>query len=115
MNIRPYLIRRARLLLGEKEADFGTRFGVDEATVSEWEKGEARPSAKAWSWIHEAIFRSSDILSEAVKTARTYKCLVSLDDLTCLTLISRGIEEALAKVGIESKDLTGPFLANLVR
>jgi len=115
MGIGPYLIRRARLLLGEKEAEFASRFGVDEATVAGWEKGETRPSPKEWSWIHETVFRSSDFLSEAVRAARTYKCVVSLDDLTRPTLLSRGIEEALAKVGIESKDLTGPFLANLVR
>jgi hypothetical protein len=115
MGIHPYLIRRARLLLGEKEAAFATHFGVDEATVSGWEKGENHPSPREWSWIHETVFRSSDIVSEAVRTARTLKCVVSLNNLTCPTLISRGIEEALAKVGIESKDLTGPFLANLAR
>jgi hypothetical protein len=115
MSIHPYLIRRARLLLGEKEAAFAAHFGVDEATVSEWEKGETRPSPKEWSWIHETVFRSSDIVSEAVRSSRTYKCVACLDDLTRPTLLSRGVEEALARVGIASKDLTGPFLANLVR
>jgi hypothetical protein len=115
MDIHPYLIRRARLLLGEQEAAFATHFGVDEATVSGWEKGETRPSAKEWSWIHETVFRSSDIVSEAVRAALTYKCVVSLNDLTRPTLLSRGVEEALAKFGIAGKDLTGPFLANLVR
>jgi hypothetical protein len=115
MDIHPYLIRRARLLLGEKEAVFAIHFGVDEATVSGWENGEARPSPKEWSWIHETVFRSSDIVSEAVRASRTYKCIVCLDDLTRPTLLSRGVEEALARVGIESKDLTGPFLANLAR
>jgi len=115
MDTNPYLVRRARLLLGEKEAAFATHFGVDEATVSGWENGEARPSPKEWSWIHETVFRSSNILSEAVRAARTYKCVVSLNDLTRPTLISRGVEDALARVGIESKDLTGPFLPNLVR
>jgi hypothetical protein len=115
MAIHPYLIRRARLLLGEKEAAFATHFGVDEATVSKWERGEVRPSPKEWSWIHQTVFHSSDIVSEAVRASRTLKCVVCLDDLTRPTLLSRGVEEALAKVGIESRDLRGPFLANLVR
>jgi DNA-binding transcriptional regulator YdaS (Cro superfamily) len=115
MDTYPYLVRRARLLAGEKEAAFAAHFGVDEATVSGWENGKVRPSPKEWSWIQEAVFRSSDILSEAVRAARTYKCVVSLNDLTCLSLISRGVEDALARVGIVSKDLTGQFLANLVR
>jgi hypothetical protein len=115
MDIYPYLVRRARLLTGEIEAAFATHFGVDEATVSGWENGKARPSPKEWSWIHETVFHSSDIVSEAVRAARTYKCVVSLNDLTSPVLISRGVEDALARVGIESKDLTGPFLPNLVR
>ncbi|MGO9475027.1 MAG: helix-turn-helix domain-containing protein [Rhodomicrobium sp.] len=115
MDTYPYLVRRARLLTGEKQAAFATHFGVDEATVSGWENGKARPSPKEWSWIHETVFRSSDIVSEAVRAARTHKCVVSLNDLTCPTLISRGVEDALGRVGIESNDLTGPFLANLVR
>lgn len=115
MDTYPYLVRRARLLMGEKEAAFATHFGVDEATVSGWENGKARPGPKEWSWIHEAVFRSSDIVSEAVRGARTYKGVVSLNNLTCPALVSRGVEDALAKVGIRSNDLTGPFLANLVR
>jgi hypothetical protein len=115
MENYPYLVRRARLLAGEKETAFATHFGVDEATVSGWENGKERPSPKEWSWIHETVFRSSDILSEAVRAARTYKCVVSLNDLTRPALISRGVEDALAKVGIHSKDLTGSFLPNLVR
>jgi hypothetical protein len=115
MDIHPYLVRRARLLRGEKEAAFATHFGVDEATVAGWENGQSHPSPKQWSWIHETVFRSSDIVSEAVRAARTYKCVVSLNDLTSPSVISQGVEEALARVGIESKDLTGQLLANLVR
>lgn len=33
-------IRRLRKLLGESQAVFGERFGVEQATVSRWEKGE---------------------------------------------------------------------------
>jgi len=62
MDTYPYLVRRARLLTGEKEAAFATHFGVDEATVSGWESGKARPSPKEWSWIHETVFRCSDIV-----------------------------------------------------
>ncbi len=115
MDTYPYLVRRARLLLGEKEAAFATHFAVDEATISGWESGRVRPSPKEWSWIHETVFRSSNLLSEAVKTSRTLKCVVSLDNLTRPILVSRGIEEALARIGIEPKDLTGPFFANLAR
>jgi hypothetical protein len=115
MDTYPYLVRRARLLKGEKEAAFATHFDVDEATVSEWENGKTRPCPKEWSWIHQTVFHSSAIVSEAVRTARTYKCVVSLNDLTIPVVISRGVEDALARFGIESKDLTGPFLPNLVR
>ncbi|MGA7323986.1 MAG: hypothetical protein WBX25_05795 [Rhodomicrobium sp.] len=115
MDTYPYLVRRARLLMGEKEAEFAKRFGVDEATISGWERGKDLPPASDWSWIRESIFHSSNLLSEAVKTARTLKCIVPLDDLTRPTLVSRGIEAALARIGIEPKDLTGPFFANLAR
>jgi hypothetical protein len=115
MDLHPYLVRRARLLLGEKKEEFGKRFGVDEVTVSRWEKGKACPSPKNWSWIRGSLSRSSNLLAEAVRASPTYKCVVSLDDLTSPTVISKGMEDALAKIGIERKDLTGPFLAILAR
>lgn len=115
MDLHPYLIRRARLLLGEKEEEFAKRFSVGEATVSGWENGQACPSPKHWSWIRESLSRSSNILSEAVRACLTYKCVVSLDNLTSPTIVSKGMEEALIRIGIERKDLTGPFLAILAR
>ena len=33
-------IRRTREALGESQATFGRRFGVDQGTVSRWESGE---------------------------------------------------------------------------
>lgn len=33
-------IRKLRKALGENQAEFGARFGVEQATVSRWEKGE---------------------------------------------------------------------------
>lgn len=115
MELHPYLVRRARLLLGEKEAEFAKRFGVDEATVRGWEKGQACPSPKNWSWIRGSLSRSSNILSEAVRSSHSYKCVVSLNDLTSPIIVSKGMEEALARIGIEREDLTGQFLAILAR
>ena len=40
----PYLVRRARLALGQTQSQFAEQFEVDDGTVSRWERGKLRPS-----------------------------------------------------------------------
>ncbi len=37
--------RRARIKLSERQADFAKRFGVDQSTISKWEKGTQTPES----------------------------------------------------------------------
>ena len=39
----PYLVRRARLVLGQTQSKFAEQFEVDDGTVSRWERGKAPP------------------------------------------------------------------------
>ena len=40
----PYLVRPARLALGQTQSQFAEQFEVDDGTVSRWERGKLRPS-----------------------------------------------------------------------
>lgn len=49
----PELIKQKRLELGESQTEFGKRFGVSHASVSDWERGISEaPYAVTW-WLHE--------------------------------------------------------------
>ena len=47
----PELIKSARLKLGETQAEFGKRFGVSHASVSQWETGVSQASYKVISFV----------------------------------------------------------------
>lgn len=50
MNI-PLLIKTKRKLLGESGTDFGKRFGVTHAAVSDWEAGKSEASYKVIEFV----------------------------------------------------------------
>jgi transcriptional regulator with XRE-family HTH domain len=62
-----FLVRRARLLLGETQSEFAARFGVETSTVPRWERGFVKPRPKALAQITKMAtktdpFRSEDVI-----------------------------------------------------
>lgn len=45
MNVLGTRIARLRRQIGETQAQFGARFGVDQSTISKWESGRQRPES----------------------------------------------------------------------
>jgi transcriptional regulator with XRE-family HTH domain len=96
----PFLVRRARLLLGMTVAEFAGLYGVDEAIVSQWERGLAHPPPQVWARIRSITLRASSVLDEElVRASPIYKFIVDMEDLTKPIVASKGIIEALNEVG----------------
>ena len=96
----PFIVRRARLLLGMTVAEFAGLYGVDEATVAQWERGLAHPSPQVWARIRSITLSASSLLDEElVRASPVYKFLVDMEDLTKPIVASKGIIEAIKAVG----------------
>jgi len=96
----PFIVRRARLLLGMTVAEFASLYGVADATVSQWECGVAHPDPQIWARIRSLTLGASSVLDEElVRVSPLYKDLVDIDDLTKPIVASKGIIEALEAVG----------------
>jgi len=96
----PFIVRRARLLLGMTGAEFAGPCGVDEVTVSQWERGLAYPAPQVWARIPSITLSASSVLDEElVRASPLYKFIVDMDDLTKPIVASKGIIEALEAVG----------------
>jgi transcriptional regulator with XRE-family HTH domain len=100
-----FLVRRARLLLGETQSQFAARFGVETSTVSRWERGLVKPRAKALAQITKIATKTDPFRSEHVITASpVIKFVAPLNDLTSPLMISKGMIEALSELGYTFKD-----------
>lgn len=96
----PFLVRRARLLLGMTQAEFAQLFGVDDGTVSRWERGKLHPAPKIWQRIRNIVLKESSALdAELVRISPVYKCIVNVKDLTKLLVFSKAMIEAIKAVG----------------
>jgi transcriptional regulator with XRE-family HTH domain len=102
----PFVVRRARLLMGMTQAEFAELFEVDDGTVSRWERGKLRPAPKVWKRIREITLREDSLRDEAlVRASPVYKYLVDIKRLTKPMVASRGISEATADLlGRDSSD-----------
>jgi hypothetical protein len=112
----PFVVRRARLLMGMTQAEFAELFGVDDGTVSRWERGKLHPAPKVWRRIRDITLKEDSLRDEAlVRASPVYKYLVDIKRLTQPVVASRGITEALEIVGVlKGKDR--PFgIAKLAR
>jgi transcriptional regulator with XRE-family HTH domain len=65
----PYLVRRARLLMGMTQEAFCKEFDVDPGTVSRWERGKLKPAPHVWKRIREIALHVGGPLSDEVITA----------------------------------------------
>jgi transcriptional regulator with XRE-family HTH domain len=109
-----FLARRARLLMGMTQGEFAGMMGVEDATVSRWERGRLYPSPKLWSRIREIALRAATPHSdELIRASYAYKLVVRMDDLTTPTVVSEGVAEALAKVHLTPADLAGSSWSEL--
>ena len=108
----PFVVRRARLLMGMTQAEFAELFEVDDGTVSRWERGKLHPAPKVWKRIRDITLKQDSLRDEAlVKASPVYKYLVDIKRLTKPIVASRGISDAIERVGaLKVKDL--PFVAN---
>jgi transcriptional regulator with XRE-family HTH domain len=112
----PYLVRRARLLSGMTQSEFGDLFNVDAGTVSRWERGKLRPAPKVWKRIRDITLQASSSLNEdLVRASPVYKFLVDPQELTRPLVASKGISEGLRTIGA-SEEEDKPFdIAELAR
>lgn len=111
-----FLARRARLLLGMTQKQFAEMFGVEDATVSRWERGKLKPNPKVWKRIREIALRAATSLDhDVLKRSPVYKFVAWMNDLTCPVVVSRGISLAMIKVGIMPHELTGSWWAEVAR
>jgi transcriptional regulator with XRE-family HTH domain len=100
-----FLVRRARLLLGETQSEFAARFGVETSTVSRWERGFVKPRPKALAQITKMATKTDPFRSEDVIMASpVIKFMAPLNDLTNTLMISKGLAEVLGELGYTSRD-----------
>ena len=95
-----FTVHRARLLLGATRTEFAAIYGVDEATVSRWERGIDQPKAETWARLRTITLKASSALDvDLVRASPLYKFLVDMKDLTHPIVTSKGVIEALKAVG----------------
>jgi len=103
----PYLVRRARLVLGQTQGQFAEQFEVDDGTVSRWERGKLRPSPAIIAHLREIVLRSGFVAGrELIRASPILKCVSPIDDLKHPSVISKGIRMALKRAGISDHDLS---------
>jgi transcriptional regulator with XRE-family HTH domain len=96
----PFIVRRARLLLGMTLAEFAGLYGVIEEAVAQWERGLAHPAPQVWARIRSITLSASSLLDEElVKASPLCKFIVEMEDLTQPIVASKGFKEALDAVG----------------
>ena len=100
-----FLVRRARLLLGETQSEFADRFGVETSTVSRWERGFVKPRPRALAEITKIATKTDPFRSEDVIMASpVIKFLAPLNDLTTPLMVSKGLTEVLGELGYTFRD-----------
>jgi transcriptional regulator with XRE-family HTH domain len=87
--------------MGMTQGEFADLFGVDDGTISRWERGKLNPHPGAWKRIREIATCADD----ALRASPVIKFAVRMDDLTHPLLVSRGLEEALKSAGISPREL----------
>jgi transcriptional regulator with XRE-family HTH domain len=96
----PFIVRRARLILGMTLKQFGTLYGADEAAASQWERGLAEPGPEIWARIRHLTLKAGSVLDEhLVRVSPLYKVITGMEQLTRPIIASRGILEAIKVTG----------------
>jgi transcriptional regulator with XRE-family HTH domain len=91
----PFMVRRARLIRGETQGQFAIHMGVDQATVSRWERSKSEPTPVHLDEIRRIIITAEPCYSRAyIEAAPTIKYMCQRDNLLKPLVISRGLAEA---------------------
>jgi transcriptional regulator with XRE-family HTH domain len=89
------------------QAEFAAHFDVDDGTVSRWERGKVRPSPAVLAEIHRICRgHGSFDAHRLVAASPVYKWLSPMGDLGATTVVSRGLMDALAKIGYSVDDFS---------
>ena len=97
------MVRRARLIRGETQSDFAIHMGVDQATVSRWEREKGEPNPAHLEEIRKIIISAEPCYSRAyIEAAPTIKYMCQRDNFLQPLAISKGLAEA---AGIDPVDV----------
>ena len=89
------MVRRARLIRGETQGQFAIHRGVDQATVSRWERSKSEPTPAHLGEIRKIIATAEPSHSRAyIEAAPTIKYMCQRDNFLKPLVISRGLAEA---------------------
>ena len=92
----PFMTRRARLIRGETQDEFAEHMGVDQATISRWERSRGHPTPAKLAEIHKIITRAEPSYNpEYILASPTIKYVCKLDDFSKPLLLSKGLLEEL--------------------
>jgi transcriptional regulator with XRE-family HTH domain len=87
----PFIVRRARLILGMTREQFAMLYGVDDAVASQWERGLAQPGPETWARLRSITLKAHSVLAEElVKVSPLYKVIADMEDLTKPIVASKG-------------------------
>jgi len=99
----PFMARRARLIRGETQGQFAEHMGVDQATVSRWEREKGEPTAAHLDEIRSIIITAEPCYSRAyIEAAPTIKYMCQRDNFLKPLVISKGLAEA---AGVDPDDV----------
>lgn len=91
----PFMVRRARVIRGETQEEFANFLGVDDSTVSRWERGKVEPHSATLRAISEIVQRADPSHSEAyIARSPLMQIICRYDDFRETVQVSRGIMEA---------------------
>jgi transcriptional regulator with XRE-family HTH domain len=91
----PFLVRRARYVLGLTQSEFAEMFDVDAGTVSRWERGKLRPRPH----LLKRISGIAALNSERLRASPVLKYTAPLNNLKHPLAMSEGLERAAREVG----------------
>ena len=92
----PFMTRRARLIRGETQGEFAEHMGVDQATVSRWERSRGHPTPAKLAEIHKIVIGAEPSYNpEYILASPTIKYVCKLDDFAKPLMLSQGLLEEL--------------------
>ena len=90
-----FMVRRARFIRGETQGQFAIHMGVDQATVSRWERSKGEPNSSNLVEIRRIVATAEPCHSRAyIEAAPTIKYMCQRDNFLKSLVISRGFAEA---------------------
>jgi transcriptional regulator with XRE-family HTH domain len=101
----PYLARRARFLLRMTQGQFAEMFAVDPGTVSRWERGKALPAPEKLNRIRD--INLSVVVMGTTKASPMMKYVARRCDLKRPVVVSKGVRQAILRLGVSEADLPG--------